>query len=90
MERLFDGANAPIVRYTYDSAGRLSREDKGNGSFTVYGYDVAGRVVSITHRAPDNSINAAFGYTYDVAGRRVAATTPDGTWTYSYDLTDRY
>jgi RHS repeat-associated protein len=89
MERLLDAANALVVRYTYDTADRLSREDKGNGTYTVYGYDLAGRVAGITHRAPDNSINAAFGYTYDAVGRRVGATTPDGTWTYTYDLTDQ-
>ena len=89
LERLLDAAEAQIVRYTYDSAGRLSREDKGNGTFTVYGYDLAGRIASITHRAPDNSINAAFSYAYDLSGRRVGATTPEGAWTYSYDLTDQ-
>jgi RHS repeat-associated protein len=89
LERLLDVADALIVRYSYDSADRLSREDKGNGTFTVYSYDLAGRVASITHRAPDNSLNAAFAYTYDAVGRRISATTPDGAWTYSYDLTDQ-
>ena len=89
LDQLRDGANSLIVRYTYDVAGRLSREVKGNGTFTVYTYDVAGRVVGITHHAPDSSISAAFGYTYDLSGRRIAATTPDGVWTYSYDPTSQ-
>ena len=78
-----------VEQYTYDNGGRLTREDKRNLTFTIYGYDGAGRVVDITHHAPGNSVNAEFTYTYDSAGRRITAGTSDGTWTYSYDLTDQ-
>src|SRR4051812_49796650 len=50
----------PYTTLFRSSAGRLSREDKGNGTYTVYAYDLAGRVASITHCASDNSISAAF------------------------------
>src|SRR5207244_4439680 len=82
-----DGSGAVLVHYTYDVAGRLSREDKGNGTYTEYGYDGAGRTETVTHYAPDGTVNSRFGYTYDPTGLRTGMSTSDGDWTYTYDLT---
>lgn len=83
---LRDAANLPIVTYTYGPSGKLIREDKGNGTFTTYAYNLAGRVASIVHHAPGGAITGRFDYTYDALGRRISTTTLDGTWTYTYDL----
>ena len=84
---LRDGADALIVRYTYDAAGRLSREDKGNGTYTIYAYDAAGRIeTSSTTRRTGRSTPASTTPTTPL-GRRTGMTTLDGTWTYTYDLT---
>jgi RHS repeat-associated protein len=89
LHRLRDASNLLIVEYTYDAAGRLAREDKGNGTYSLYDYDSVGRTTSIIHYAPDGSINSQFLYAYDFAGRRISQQTVDGTWTYTYDLTDQ-
>src|SRR5439155_7127479 len=65
------------------------REDKGNGTYTLYGYDAQGRQTSIVNYAPNDTVNSKFLYTYDAAGRRDTQTTIDGLWTYSYDLVDQ-
>ncbi len=89
LVRLRDATNALIDHYTYDAAGRLVREDKGNGTYTLYGYDAQGRQTSIFNHAPDDAVNSQFLYTYDAAGRRDTQTTIDGVWSYSYDLIDQ-
>ena len=65
---------------------RLSRVDKGNGTYTTYAYDLAGDVLSITNYAsasgPVNSIDV---YTYDALGNVRTDTNQDGDWVYAYD-----
>lgn len=85
LSELTDTSDDLIVRYAYDSTGRMLREDRGNGTYTTYAYDAAGRLLHLVHHAPDDSINSRFDYTYDTLGRRVAMETLDGEWTYGYD-----
>ena len=40
---LTDGAGGLIVDYDYDAAGRVVKETFGNGVYTTYGFNVAGR-----------------------------------------------
>ena len=87
LSNLRDGADTLLVSYGYDDAGRLNREDKGNGTYTLTTYDEAGRVESIVHHAPDDSVNSQFVYRYDSIGQRIGISTIDGVWTYEYDLT---
>ena len=78
---LRDAADRVIVTYTYDTAGRLAREDKGNGTYTVHDYDDFGRVESIEHHAPSGAIIGRFGYAYSGPGppsRGSRLTTLDG------------
>ncbi|MDX9975155.1 MAG: DUF6531 domain-containing protein, partial [FCB group bacterium] len=81
-----NGNGYQYVTYSYDAAGRLSGELKGNGTRTGYAYDQAGQLLSITHYAPDNSVQAFFNYEYDINGNRIAETNKDGRTTYTYDL----
>jgi RHS repeat-associated protein len=86
--RLFelkDGDDNLIVAYTYDDVGRLAGEDNGNGTYTTYTYDLAGQLKSITHFAPDGSVNSSYVYTYDELGQQREVETLDGTWIYDYD-----
>ena len=86
---LRNASNSLIIHYTYDAAGRLLQEDKGNGTYTVYGYDTVGQLASIVNHASNGTVNSQSLYTYDIVGRRTSQATLDGTWTYSYDLTDQ-
>ena len=85
LASLTDGDNNLIVSYEYDAVGRLAREDKGNGTYTVYNYDLAGQLLSIENYAPDDTLNSSSVYTYDNLGRQTSLTTLDGEWTYDYD-----
>ena len=89
LERLTDGTGADIVGYTYDAAGRLARKDLGNGTYTAFDYDNAGRLLSLITRAPDASVLASFEYSHDALGLRTGTLTPDGEWTYEYDVAGR-
>jgi RHS repeat-associated protein len=86
---LTDGSGNLIVKYTYDAAGRLSRKDMGNGTYTIYGYDLAGSLTSIVNYKPDNSALSQYVYAYDDQGRPTSVTTLTGTTTYGYDATDQ-
>jgi RHS repeat-associated protein len=73
--------------YTRDNGGRLSeRTETVGGSTTdlVYGYDLAGRLTTVTR---NGSLHAS--YTYDPNGNRVSVTTGAGTITATYDAQDR-
>src|SRR5262249_20138003 len=86
LAALTDGSNNPIDTYTYDAkTGRLTREDKGNRTFTTYAYDLGGELLHLINFAPDGSVNSRFDYTYDDLGNRTTMTTLDGQWTYTYD-----
>lgn len=87
LSELKDTATARIVAYSYDIAGRLAREDKGNGTFTTYDYTANGHVESIVHHDPQGVVHSRFDYTYDTLGRVISMTTLEGITTYGYDAT---
>jgi RHS repeat-associated protein len=87
--------------FTWDGQGRLTRIDYGNGTFSAYGYDDAGRRIS--KRKPDGTtiyyvyagnllaqeLNAAgavlASYTYDGLDRPVTLWRGGQTYTYLLD-----
>ncbi|MBE9174320.1 hypothetical protein IQ225_01405, partial [Synechocystis salina LEGE 06155] len=80
LARVTDGSDKLIASYTYDSdTGNLTRSDNGNGTYTVYGYDLAGQLTSLVNHKADDTINSSFTYTYDSLGRRSSVTTLEGT-----------
>jgi len=78
LQALFDAEGMNLVTYSYDSLGRLAREDKSNGTYTTYTYDAAGQLLHLINYAPDSTVNSRFDYTYDLLGRRIAMATLDG------------
>jgi RHS repeat-associated protein len=84
---LTDASGNSIVAYTYDAAGRLSKQVKGNATFTQYTYDSAGHILSVINYAPAGAVNSSFVYTYNNLGLCMTETTSDGTWAYTYDAT---
>jgi len=96
LESITDEDNSEIVHYYYDLAGRMERKVLGNGVYTVYVYDPAGRIQNLTNYKSDGVILSGFAYIYDSRGRRISMTTtygdPDdlrntheGQWLYEYD-----
>ena len=60
-----DGTGGPIVRYAYDGVGRLQCQDNGNGTYTTYAYDPAGKLLHLVNFAPGGGIDSRFDYTYE-------------------------
>jgi YD repeat-containing protein len=71
-----------LVTYHYDPAGRVDRQDHGNGTFTTYEYD-APAGWSTWSTTPPVAPSARFDYVYDELGRRSRMTTLEGQWTTS-------
>ena len=85
LSGLTDGSGDAIDSYTYDATGRLTKELKGNGTFTIYAYDLDGEIVSVVNDAPNGTANSSFVYTYDNLGLCTTETTLQGQWVYNYD-----
>ena len=87
LSELTDGNGNLIVKYTYDAAGNLVRKDMGNGTYTKYGYDLAGDLTSIVNDESNGTVISSYDYVYDDQGDPISVTTLDGTTTYGYDAT---
>jgi RHS repeat-associated protein len=85
---LTDGANSPIVQYTYNSLGQLVNKVNGNGTHTAYTFDAVGNITSEINYADSigTTINSSFTYTYNVLGQMTTVSdATGGTTTYGYD-----
>ncbi|MFN6337784.1 MAG: RHS repeat-associated core domain-containing protein, partial [Cyanobacteriota bacterium] len=87
LAKLTDKNGQMQVAYSYDTDGRLSKETNGNGTSTLYGYNLADQLISITNYSATGSINSYANYTYDAIGQQSSVTTADGKWAYQYDAT---
>jgi RHS repeat-associated protein len=83
------------VDMTYDAASQL----KGINRYadlagtqlvadSIYEYDVASRLKELNH-FKGTDILAAYGFEYDAGNRITSFSSPDGTSTYDYDLTNQ-
>jgi RHS repeat-associated protein len=85
LAKLTDTNGNAIIEYTYDNSDRLVREDRANGTYTTYSYDLAGQVLALVNHGSSGTINSSFTYTYNALGQSTTTTTLDGAWSYSYD-----
>ena len=85
LHLITDEMSAIIVRYEYDTAGRLALKTMGNGVYATYEYDEAGQLVLLANFQPDGTPLSFFGYAYDSRGRRIQMNTHYGNWSYEYD-----
>ena len=93
LDIMTDGASSLIVDYDFDSAGRMTRKTLGNGVYTIYAYDAAGRLSSLINQQSGADLISRFDYTYDASGRVTSKTSTyaagdprqSGTETYGYD-----
>ena len=86
-----NGVAEKRVDMTYDAASQLKQVQRysdlaGTQSVadTVYDYDIAGRLESLTHQQ-GATIIADYGFVYDKANRLTQLTTPDGLSDYTYN-----
>jgi len=85
LSKLTVANNIAIVTYTYDAAGRLTRQDNANGTYSTYQYDAAGNVLHLINSAPGGGVNSRFDYSYNLLGQVTGMATLDGAWAYTYD-----
>ncbi|MBK7144295.1 MAG: RHS repeat-associated core domain-containing protein [Xanthomonadales bacterium] len=98
-DRLFTSSDVGgTTTNTWNADGTLARITQANGVETVYAYDGAKRITSITHRT-NGIATLTFGYDYDGRGnrreeQRIEAALPGQaartiTTTHAYDRDDR-
>jgi YD repeat-containing protein len=84
VEQTMTDEEGDIVDHISDVYGNLAKVIEHDGSTlisTVYGYDGAGRLKTVTNSGDTTSIG------YDYAGRKTSLVDPDmGSWSYTYDL----
>ena len=85
LSELTDASGNLIESYTYDPAGNVISETKGNGTSTTYQYNADGDITQITNLAPGGSINSQMTYAYNAVGEVTSMTTGGVTTTYGYD-----
>jgi len=85
LSELTDASGNLIESYSYDPAGNVVSETKGNGTSTTYAYNADGAVTQITNLAQGGAINSQMTYVYDALGQVSSMTTGGVTTTYGYD-----
>jgi len=92
-----DGGTNTIVSYKYDAAGRRTRRELENNTFTTYSYDDANQLLAVVHGragSPSQPL-ASYEYRYDAAGNRTnmirsgMGFQPVHSESYSYDAADQ-
>lgn len=74
LQTVSDRSGQELVRYTFDSLHRLTRETKSNGTATDYSFDSSGRMMQVIHRDHSGDIQASFVYEVDSRNRRTSVT----------------
>jgi RHS repeat-associated protein len=85
------GTQGPQVTLSYDADQRMTsilRATSSTGPTITsnYAYDNADRVTTITHSSSSAGALATYLYSYDAASQLQQYTGPEGTLTYTYDL----
>ncbi len=78
--------NTGITSYTYDEIGNLQRIDYPTTASVEYGYDLLGRVISVTAKESPTALGYTTLYHYNEIGNLDQVTDPlGGVTTYEYD-----
>ena len=85
LSEVTDGSDDLIESYSYDPAGDVISESKGNGTSTTYQYNADGEITQITNLAPGGSINSHIAYAYDSVGQITSMATGGVATAYGYD-----
>ena len=85
LSDITDANDNLIESYSYDPAGNVLSETKGNGTSTAYQYNRDEAVTEITNLAPGDAINSQMTYAYNAVGEVTSMTTGGVTTSYGYD-----
>jgi len=77
-------ADGSVIRLEV-ADGLVTRRTDADGNTTIYSYDAAGNLISVT-----DPLGELWRFGYDAAGRRISFTTPSGAVTrFTYDAAGR-
>jgi RHS repeat-associated protein len=71
-----------LGRYGYDTYGRRTSLERGNGTMTTYGYDPASRLASLTHDLAGTAQDVTFSYSHNPAGQIVTRSSSNAAYNY--------
>ncbi|MBC7328182.1 RHS repeat protein [bacterium] len=74
-----------MTTFQYDANSRLIRKNLPNGTYTTYSYNSRGFLLGIANYKSNGTLITYANYTYDAVGNRLSMTTPEGTYSYTYD-----
>ncbi|MBC7327970.1 hypothetical protein H5T87_07635 [bacterium] len=74
-----------MTTFQYDANSRLIRKNLSNGTYTTYSYNNRGFLLGIANYKSDGTLITYANYTYDAVGNRLSMTTPEGTYSNTYD-----
>ena len=75
-----ENGGAPLTGFTYDSAGRRA---SGAWNRTLYGYDPAGRLQTLSHDAEGAARDLTLGFAYNPASQMVSRSSDNGAYAWS-------
>lgn len=90
LQKKIDAVNHETQYTDYDVHGRLTRKVDSNGLITAYGYDLRGRLTSITDGVSTSDSGETTRFEYDGTGELKQLTLPDNSHlSYTYDDAQR-
>jgi RHS repeat-associated protein len=78
-----DSVGNYLVTFSYDDLGRRTATYRANGVTSVYGYDAAGRLGSLTLDPAGTSQDQTYGFTYNAAGQIVGRASSNDAYRWT-------
>ncbi len=90
LQKTIDAVDHETHYTDYDVHGRLTRKIDSNGLITTYGYDLRGRLTSVTEQVSTSDSGETTRFEYDGTGKLKQLTLPDDSYlSYTYDDAQR-
>ncbi|MEN5231120.1 hypothetical protein [Brevundimonas naejangsanensis] len=83
MTAVLHGGTIQIVGFAYDNLGRRTGISRSNGVSSTYGYDGAGRLISLSHDVGGTAADVTYTYAYNPAGQITSKTTSNDAYLWT-------
>lgn len=90
LQKIEDSNGSILLQVSRDTMGRRTGIDLADGALqSLSTFDGKSNLLSLVNRTSGGISISSFGHTYDPNGNRLTATTPQGSYSYTYDKVDR-